>query len=120
MMMLLTSAGRKPATNDAESAALLKTMLAVTGKVTLDGDTFTTIPDVSRNETLTGQRRVRYFKLDGDRLSVRTPEQSSVIVPGNAWWDAGMGAGAVTATRISTHDGRRTICVISERITGSV
>jgi hypothetical protein len=82
MMMLLTSAGRKPATNDAESAALLKTMLAVTGNCPLDGDTFTTIPDVSWNETLTGQPRVRYFKLDGDRLSIRTPEQPGVIVPG--------------------------------------
>jgi hypothetical protein len=83
MMALLTSADRKPATTDAENAAaLLKTMFAYTGRYTLDGDTFTTIPDVSWSETLTGQPQVRFFKLDGDKLSIRTADQPSAVLPG--------------------------------------
>src|SRR6478735_2556737 len=52
---VIVAANRKPATNNEESAALLKTLLAYSGKFTIDGDKFTTKVDISGNELLTGQ-----------------------------------------------------------------
>ena len=68
---------RKPATNDADSAALL-----YTGKFTIDGDKLTTNVDLSWNEILTGTAQVRFFKLEVDKLSIRTAEQASAVYPG--------------------------------------
>ena len=73
---------RKPATNDADSAALLKSLMVYTGKFTLDGDKLTTNVDLSWNEILTGTAQVRFFKLEGDKLSIRTAEQASAVYPG--------------------------------------
>ena len=79
---MIVAANRKPASNTDESAALLKSLLAYTGKFTIDGDKFTTKVDISGNELLTGQDQVRFFKLEGDRLSIRTAEQVSSVYPG--------------------------------------
>jgi hypothetical protein len=79
---VIVAANRKPAANNEESAALLKTLLAYTGKFTIDGDKFTTKVDISGNELLTGQDQVRFFRLEGDKLSIRTAEQASTIYPG--------------------------------------
>src|SRR5262249_5583589 len=79
---IIVAANRKPATNNDESAALLKSLLAYTGKFTIEGDKFTTKVDISWNELFTGQDQVRYFNLEGDRLSIRTAEQVSAVFPG--------------------------------------
>jgi hypothetical protein len=42
---------------------------------------FTTKVDMSGNELLTGQDQVRFFKLEGDKLSIRTAEQVSSVIP---------------------------------------
>lgn len=73
---------REPATNDADSAALLKSLMVYTGKFTIDGDKLTTNVDLSWNEILTGTAQVRFFKLEGDKLSIRTAEQASAVYPG--------------------------------------
>jgi lipocalin-like protein len=73
---------RKPATNDAESAALLKSLMVYTGRFTVDGDKLTTNVDLSWNEILTGTAQVRFFDLEGDKLSIRTAEQPSAVYPG--------------------------------------
>jgi hypothetical protein len=79
---VIVAANRNPAANDADSAALLKTLMAYTGKFTIDGDKFTTKVDISWNELLTGQDQVRFFKLEGDKLTIRTAEQASAVYPG--------------------------------------
>ena len=79
---IIAAANRKAATNNDESAALLKTLLAYTGKFTIDGDKFTTKVDISWNELLTGTDQVRFFKLEGDKLNIRTAEQESAVYPG--------------------------------------
>jgi hypothetical protein len=79
---VIVAANRKAAANNEESAALLKTLLAYTGKFTIDGDKFTTKVDISWNELLTGQDQVRFFKLEGDKLNIRTAEQASAVYPG--------------------------------------
>jgi Lipocalin-like domain len=79
---VIVAANRKPATSNEESAALLKSLLAYSGKFMIEGDKFTTKVDLSGNELLTGQDQVRFFKLDGDKLSIRTAEQVSAVFPG--------------------------------------
>ena len=79
---LVAAANRKPANNNEESAALLKTLMAYTGKFTIDGDKFTTKVDISWNELFTGQDQVRFFKLVGDKLFIRTAELASAVYPG--------------------------------------
>src|SRR4051812_35388720 len=79
---IIVGANRKPATNNDETAALLKSLLVYTGKFTIDGDKFTTKVDMSGNELLTGQDQVRFFQLEGGRLSIRTAEQISSVYQG--------------------------------------
>jgi hypothetical protein len=79
---LVAAANRKPANNNEESAALLKTLMAYTGKFTIDGDKFTTKVDISWNELFTGQDQVRFFKVEGDKLFIRTAELASAVYPG--------------------------------------
>ncbi len=79
---VIVAANRKPATSNEESAALLKSLLAYSGKFIIEGDKFTTNVDLSWNEILTGTAQVRFFKLEGDKLSLRTPEQASAVYPG--------------------------------------
>ena len=76
---IIVGANRKPATNNDEAAELLKSLLLYTGKFSIDGDKFTTKVDISGNELLTGLDQVRFFKLEGDRLSLRTAEQVSSV-----------------------------------------
>ena len=83
---------RKPATNDADSAALLKSLMVYTGKFTVDGNKLTTNVDLSWNEILTGTAQIRFFKLEGDKLSIRTAEQPSAVdhgkkVVGTLTWE---------------------------------
>jgi hypothetical protein len=79
---VIARANRKAAANDAESAALLKTLMVYTGPYTIEGDKFTTKVDISWNELLTGQDQVRFFTLEGNKLSIRTAEQASAVYPG--------------------------------------
>src|SRR6185437_10528878 len=79
---VIAAADRKPATNDAESAALLKTLMVYTGPFTIENDKLTTKVDISWNELLTGRDQVRFFKLEGDKLTIRTAEQASAVYPG--------------------------------------
>ena len=84
IMFIITSGNRKRATNVDEKAALLDTLLAYTGKYKVEGDRITTTVDASWNEVYTGagQNQVRIWKLDGDKLSLRTLEQESAVRPG--------------------------------------
>ena len=83
MMAMLTAPDRKRPANDAESAALLKSMNAYSGRYTVEADKFTTVVDIHHNEIYLSQPpQVRYFKLDGDKLTIRVPEQPSAIFPG--------------------------------------
>jgi hypothetical protein len=79
---VIAAANRKPAANDAESAALLKTLMVYTGPITIENDKFTTKVDISWNELFTGHDQVRFFKLEGDKLTIRTAEQTSAVYPG--------------------------------------
>lgn len=82
VMFYLSKPDRKPATNDAEAAALLHSMIAYTGRYRLEGDKFITVVDGAWSEILKAHEQVRYYSIAGDKLSIRTPEQPSGVFPG--------------------------------------
>ncbi len=82
MMVFLAADGRRPPTNQAEAAAMLQSMTAYTGRVTLEPDKFTTDVEISSNQVIVGTPQVRYYSLAGDTLTVRTPEQDTAMFPG--------------------------------------
>ena len=65
-----------------EAMAIASGSIAYTGTYTVEGDKWTTTVDLSHNEILKRQPQVRYFKVDGDKLDVRTPEQENSTVGG--------------------------------------
>jgi len=83
IMSFLAADGRQPPTNQAEAAAMLQTMLAYTGRITsLEPDKFTVDVEISWNQVYVGKPQVRYYTVNGDRLTIRTPEQESGAMPG--------------------------------------
>ena len=83
-IIVLTGANRKPAKTIEEKAALLDSMIAYTGKFTVEGDKITTHVDTSSNEIYTGtnQDQTRFFRIEGSKLILRTPEIVSAVRPG--------------------------------------
>lgn len=83
-IVILTGANRRPAKTLEEKAALLDSSLAYSGKYTIEGDRIMTRVDMSSNEIYTGanQNRTRFFKVEGDKLTLRTPEIASAVPPG--------------------------------------
>ena len=83
-IIVLTGANRKAARTIDEKAALLDSMIAYTGKFTVDGDKITTHVDTSSNEIYTGtnQDQTRFFRIEGNKLILRTPEILSAVRPG--------------------------------------
>ena len=83
-IIIITRANRGPAKNSDEKAALLDSMLAYSGKYTIDGDRITNRIDMSWNEIFTGalQIQTRFFSVAGDKLVLRTGLIASSIRPG--------------------------------------
>jgi hypothetical protein len=82
VIVFISRSDRRPPSNDAESAALLASMTAYTGKFRLEGNKFITQVDGAWNEVYRGGEQTRYFEFSGDRLIIRTPEQPSGILIG--------------------------------------
>lgn len=82
MAAYLSKPDRKPPANEAETAALVPSMVAYTGKFRVEGDRFITTVDGAWNEIFKANEQVRMFALDGDTLIIRIPEQPSGTLPG--------------------------------------
>jgi hypothetical protein len=81
-MLLITGANRRPAKTTDEKAALLDSMIANSGKYRIDGAKITIRADMSSNEIGANEDQTRFFKVDGDKLALRTPEIASAVLPG--------------------------------------
>ena len=84
-IIILTGANsRGPAKNLEEKAALLDSMLAYSGKYTVEGNRMTIGVDMSWNEIYSGanQNQTRFFDIEGDKLIIRSPEIVSAVRPG--------------------------------------
>ena len=83
-IVLITAADRQAPKSTDEKAALLDSMLAYSGQFRIEGDQIITRVDMSSNEVYTGenQDQTRYFAVEGDTLTLRTPEIASAVLLG--------------------------------------
>lgn len=91
---ILTGEGRKPAKTVEERADLLGSLVAYTGTYRIEEDKWITKVDVAWNPEWLGTEQKRSFKVDGDRLQVRTPWR---VMPN--WPEKGMTRSIVTFER---------------------
>jgi hypothetical protein len=82
MMTIITRADRKPAATVDERAALLDSMVSYTGRYRVEHNRIIIRPDVAWNEIYSGTEQIRYYTLNGNKLSIRTAEQLSAVLPG--------------------------------------
>ena len=59
-----------------DTARLFETMMAYAGRFLLDGDKLVVSCDLSWHPDWVGTEQVRYFKLDGEKLSLRSGKQT--------------------------------------------
>jgi len=91
MMAVLTQSDRAP---EADSSTLFKTMMAYTGNCRIEGDDkFITRVDLAWHPAWTGTEQIRFFKLEGDSLSIMTAQQPNPMLAGR------IGRGIITWTR---------------------
>ncbi|MBD8907937.1 lipocalin-like domain-containing protein [Methylorubrum zatmanii] len=94
VFFVLTGEGRKPAEDDAQRAALFKTLVSYTGRYRLDGDKWIAKLDVAWDPKWVGSEQTRMFTLEGERLRVLTPWR---VMPN--WADRGETRSIVTFER---------------------
>lgn len=97
MMAFLVDPSRKPTAapkpTDAEAAQLYQTMVAYTGRYTLEGEKITHHVDISWNQAWNGTDQWRYFEMKNNRLTLKSaplvsPFSSKEIVATAVWEQA--------------------------------
>ena len=83
-IIILTADHRGPPKNLEEKAALLDSMLAYSGKYSIEENRMTIRVDMSWNEIYSGPNQIqtRFFSIEGDKLTIRSPEIMSAVRPG--------------------------------------
>lgn len=94
VFFMFSGDGRQPAKSDAESATLMKTLVAYTGAYWIDGNTLTTRPEVSWEPKWEGTQQTRTIKITGNRMQITTEWR---VMPN--WPDKGMSRSIVTVDR---------------------
>jgi hypothetical protein len=83
MIALIAHGDRKAPTaskaTPAEAQSLYGSMLSYAGPFTVEGDVVTHHVDISWNESFTGSKQKRHFKLEGNRLILSTPQSADPI-----------------------------------------
>ena len=74
---LITSSSRKAGTDDAERAALHKSMISFSGKYRVEGDLYIATVDLSWNEAWNGTEQRRHFRFEDGKLLIDTVRQQS-------------------------------------------
>jgi len=73
MMAVIEAEGRTASSSDSHRAALLKSLIAYSGKYRIEGKQWITTVDVSWNPAWDGTDQVRSYEIIGDRLNVTSP-----------------------------------------------
>jgi hypothetical protein len=79
MMAAIVHETRSPPKVDEDRINLHKYMFAYSGRYTVEGDKVVHHVDISWNESWTGNDQVRFFKLEGDSLTIKSAPQKSAI-----------------------------------------
>ncbi len=78
LILLSTDSARKKPAGEvptaAEAEALYRSMIAYAGTYELEGNKVTYHLEATWNESWTGSRQVRFWHIDGDQLTITTPE----------------------------------------------
>jgi hypothetical protein len=82
MMAIITAGDRAPPETEADRAALFDAMMAYTGNYRLEDDKFITSVDVAWHPSWDGTEQPRFFELEGNSLSIITPQQTHPRYPG--------------------------------------
>jgi hypothetical protein len=78
IMFLITKSDGPPPADDAARATLFSETIAYSGLARLAGaGQFITTVEISLFPEEIGTEKLRHFKVDGDRLTIRRPEQTS-------------------------------------------
>ena len=72
MIVMLVPSGRSHADSDADAAQLFRSMVAYSGRWSIDGEKFVTRVDMAWEPSWIGTDQVRYYAFDGQTLSLRT------------------------------------------------
>src|SRR5262245_26116111 len=83
VMVLQTAEQRKKPDTDADCIAAFRSMAAYSGIFRVEGDKWTTKVDVAWTEAWVGSDQERFFKLEGDTLTVTTVWMSNPFEPDN-------------------------------------
>lgn len=81
-MAILTAEDRKVPQTDADRVAAFRSMVAYSGIYRLEEDRWITKVDITWNEAWMGTEQTRFYRLEGDTLTVMTPWRPSVIFDG--------------------------------------
>lgn len=83
IMFLITKSERQPPTSDAARASLFNETIAYSGNVRLASPgSFVTTVEISLFPEEIGTEKLRHFKIEGDRLTITRPEQTSRVTSG--------------------------------------
>jgi hypothetical protein len=72
-LALSTPSGRTAPQTDEERAQAFRTMIAYSGRYSVQGSTITTKVDAAWNESWVGGEQVRHIRFEGDRLYIESP-----------------------------------------------
>jgi Lipocalin-like domain len=82
LIVLITSSARTRAAAASDMVGLHKSMIAYTGRWSIDGEKFITQVDGAWDPSWVGTEQVRHFVLDGCTLSIRTAPLDHPSFPG--------------------------------------
>jgi hypothetical protein len=82
MIAILTADARTRSASATDMKALFTSMVAYTGRWSIDGETFVTQVDGAWDPSWVGTDQVRHFAFDGRTLSVRTAPLDHPSFPG--------------------------------------
>jgi hypothetical protein len=82
MMVIGHAKNRTPGTSTAAMAELFRSMVAYSGKWSIDSEKFVTKVDIAADPGWVGTTQVRYYTFDGQTLSLRTTPLELPTHPG--------------------------------------
>jgi hypothetical protein len=82
VMVIGQANNRTPGTSTAAMAELFQSMVAYSGKWSIDGEKFVTVVDLAADPSWVGTVQVRYYTFDGHTLSLRTAPLELPSFPG--------------------------------------
>jgi hypothetical protein len=80
-MVVMSAQDRKAGTSDAEAAALLRSLVAYSGKYHCTDDELIAVVDVSAHESMNGNEQRRKFRMEGNILFLETAPQPHWVEP---------------------------------------